>query len=160
MKIEVCVNDERRHTCVPGGKPDFVEVMDRSREACEVLSATDAELKREILTHAGNRWSLGIVYALGADGGLRHRELARRLPGISQRMLTRSLRQLERDGLISRTDHGEIPPRVEYTLTDLGRGFLVSMLPIWSWIIDNAEDFRAARERYQAPKAPWLNPTA
>lgn len=127
---------------------DFTEVIRRSRDACEALSEADEGLKREILTHAGNRWSLAVVYALGADGTLRHGALARRLHGVTQRMLTRTLRQLERDGLITRHDYEEVPPRVEYSLTDLGRGLLTGMMPLWSGVIDNAQAFRAARVRY------------
>ncbi|WP_249277489.1 helix-turn-helix domain-containing protein [Pandoraea sp. PE-S2R-1] len=108
----------------------------------------DDTLKREILSHAGNRWSLGVVHALGVAGTLRHAELARRLDGVTQRMLTRTLRQLERDGLIARQDYGEVPPRVDYRLTALGQGLLVGMLPLWRWVIDNAADFRDARQRY------------
>jgi len=65
-------------------------------------------------------------------------------------MLTRSLRQLERDGLISRFDRNEVPPRVEYCLTPTGRSFLAKMVPLWAWLIENAEDFRTARERFDA----------
>ena len=119
-----------------------------SQIACEALNDSDARLKREVLSHAGNRWSLGIVYALGVSGTLRHAELARRLGGVTQRMLTRSLRQLERDGLISRYDHREVPPRVDYSLTLLGRGLLTSMIPIWTWVIDNAASFRMARDKF------------
>ena len=63
-------------------------------------------------------------------------------------MLTRTLRQLERDGLIVRHDHGEMPPHVDYALTELGRGLLLGMVPLWTWVIDNAETFRAARNRF------------
>lgn len=127
---------------------DFNEVIAQSQAACEALSDDDDGLKRELLAHAGNRWSLGIVHALGVEGTLRHAELSRRLEGVTQRMLTRSLRQLERDGLITRRDHGEVPPRVDYSLTSLGRGLLVGMMPLWTWIIDNAATFRLARERF------------
>ncbi|WP_291777739.1 helix-turn-helix domain-containing protein [Luteibacter sp.] len=128
--------------------------MARSQAACDALSDEDDGLKREVLAHAGNRWSLGIVHELGVAGTLRHAELARRLDGVTQRMLTRSLRQLERDGLIMRHDHKEVPPRVDYTLTALGRGLLVGMLPLWTWVIDNAEEFRVARRRFDEGGAP------
>lgn len=126
----------------------FDTVIARSQAACDALSDDDGGLKREVLAHAGNRWSLGIVHALGVAGTLRHGELARRLEGVTQRMLTRSLRQLERDGLIVRHDYNEVPPRVDYTLTPLGRGLLVGMMPLWTWIIDNALAFRAARAQF------------
>jgi DNA-binding HxlR family transcriptional regulator len=63
-------------------------------------------------------------------------------------MLTRSLRQLERDGLIARRDHREVPPRVDYTLTALGRGLLAGMMPLWTWVIGNADAFRTARDDF------------
>lgn len=116
---------------------------------CEALSDEDDSLKREVLSHAGNRWSLGILYILGTQGTLRHADLRRAMPGITQRMLTRTLRQLARDGLIERFDHQQkFPhPRVDYSLTALGEGMLMNMLPLWRWIIDNAGQFRAARLR-------------
>ena len=133
--------------------PSFDELLRQSQEACDALSDDDDGLKREILSHAGNRWSLGVVHALGVGGTLRHAELARRLHGVTQRMLTRTLRQLERDGLIARHDYGEVPPHVDYRLTELGRGLLVGMVPLWRWVIDNAKDFRDARQHYDE-KAP------
>ena len=133
---------------IPSDDVDFDAAIARSQAACDALSDDDDGLKREVLAHAGNRWSLGIVHALGVAGTLRHAELARRLKGVTQRMLTRSLRQLERDGLILRHDYREVPPRVDYTLTPLGRGLLVGMMPLWTWIIDNAPAFRAARARF------------
>ncbi|VVE25971.1 HxlR family transcriptional regulator [Pandoraea capi] len=133
---------------LPPDTPSLDALLQQSHEACDALSADDDGLKREILTHAGNRWSLGVVHALGVAGTLRHAEIARRLDGVTQRMLTRTLRQLERDGLISRHDYREVPPRVEYQLTPLGRGLLAGMVPLWRWVIDNAQGFREARQQY------------
>lgn len=124
------------------------EVIRLSQATCDALSDEDDGLKREVLTHAGNRWSLGIVHTLAVAGKLRHAEIGRRLEGITQRMLTRSLRQLERDGLIARFDHAEVPPRVDYELTPLGRSFLARMVPLWTWLLENADEFRAARVRF------------
>jgi len=73
--------------------------------------------------------------------------------GVTQRMLTRSLRQLERDGLVLRRDHNEVPPRVDYELSELGRGLLARMIPLWMWVADNADGFRAARVRYDQDDA-------
>jgi len=140
---------------IPIDKVGLDEVIARSQAACDALSHEDDGLKREVLAHAGNRWSLGIVHALGVSGTLRHAELRRRLDGITQRMLTHSLRTLERDGLIVRTDHGEMPPRVDYALTALGRGLLAGMIPLWTWVIDNSASFRAARESFDARISPF-----
>ncbi|WP_445178020.1 winged helix-turn-helix transcriptional regulator [Pseudomonas sp. McL0111] len=129
---------------------DNEEIIRQSQAACDALSAEDGGLKREVLSHAGNRWSLGIVHALGVGGRLRHAELARRMSGVTQRMLTRSLRQLERDGLVLRRDYNEVPPRVDYELSELGRGLLVQMIPLWMWVAGNAEGFREARALYDS----------
>lgn len=135
---------------IPHDEMSEEEVIRQSQAVCAALSAEDDGLKREVLTHAGNRWSLGIVHTLGVAGKLRHAEIGRRLPGVTQRMLTRSLRQLERDGLIVRFDHGEMPPRVDYELTPLGRSFLARMVPMWTWLLENAEGLRTARVRFDA----------
>ncbi|WMJ68952.1 helix-turn-helix domain-containing protein [Stenotrophomonas sp. 24(2023)] len=133
---------------IPQAPPTLEELLQQSQAACDALSEDDDGLKREILTHAGNRWSLAVVHALGVHGTLRHAQIARQLDGVTQRMLTRTLRQLERDGLIARHDHDEVPPRVDYQLTALGRGLLAGMVPLWRWVIDNAAGFRDARAQF------------
>ncbi|MFZ4833524.1 winged helix-turn-helix transcriptional regulator [Rouxiella sp. Mn2063] len=127
---------------------DRKSLIASSQAACDALSADDDGLKREVLSHAGNRWSLGIVYALGVSGRLRHAEIGRRMEGVTQRMLTRTLRQLERDGLILRYDYQEKAPRVEYELSEVGFGLLEQMIPLWGWVIDNANEFRQARTAF------------
>ncbi|HGM7097112.1 TPA: winged helix-turn-helix transcriptional regulator [Stenotrophomonas maltophilia] len=117
------------------------------------MSADDDGLRREVLAHAGSRWSLGIIHALGVYGTLRHADVARRMKGITQRMLTRTLRQLERDGLIYREDFREVPPRVEYSITPLGKDLLVLMIPMWTWVVQHAEEFRQCREIYDSNHA-------
>ncbi|VVO30041.1 putative HTH-type transcriptional regulator YybR [Pseudomonas fluorescens] len=69
--------------------------------------------------------------------------------GVTQRMLTRTLRQLERDGLIVRHDHREVPPRVEYELSELGMGLLVHMIPLWTWVVENADELRGSRANHE-----------
>jgi len=120
------------------------------------MSADDDGLRREVLAHAGSRWSLGIIHALGVYGTLRHADVARRMKGITQRMLTRTLRQLERDGLIYRHDFREVPPRVEYSITPLGKDLLVLMIPMWTWVVQHAETFRHCREIYDSNHASLL----
>ena len=126
------------------------ELLRHSQSICDGMSADDDGLRREVLSHAGNRWSLGIIHALGVYGTLRHSDVARRMKGITQRMLTRTLRQLERDGLISRHDSKEVPPRVEYAITPLGKDLLILMIPMWTWVVGHAEDFRRCRQAFDA----------
>jgi len=125
-------------------------ILQFSKVLCEELSDDDDGLKREVLTYAGNRWSLAVLHILGTCGPQRYGEMRRQLSGVTQRMLTRTLRQLERDGLISRCDYQEKKPRVEYTITDQGKEMLVRMVPLWQWIISSSAQFRAARARYDA----------
>jgi DNA-binding HxlR family transcriptional regulator len=116
----------------------------RDDEACGV---------RDALDRVGDKWSLAVVNELGA-GMRRFTELRRAIPGISQRMLTATLRGLERDGLLTRTVHRVVPPRVDYELTDLGHAFLDRSWGLMSWAMDHAKDIRAARERYDGePRA-------
>ncbi|MGP3590734.1 winged helix-turn-helix transcriptional regulator [Vagococcus sp. WN89Y] len=127
---------------------DRQALLQFSKTFCEELSNDDEGLKREILAHAGNRWSLGVLHILGTSGPLRHTEIRRYLAGVTQRMLTRTLRHLERDGLISRHDYQEKLPRVVYTITEAGEEMLLKMMPLWSWIISSTEYFRKARSEY------------
>lgn len=126
------------------------ELLRHSQAICDGMSEDEDGLRREVLAHAGSRWSLGIIHALGVYGTLRHAEVARRMKGITQRMLTRTLRQLERDGLISRQDFHEVPPHVEYSITALGKDLLVLMIPMWTWVAAHAEEFRQCRQNFDS----------
>jgi DNA-binding HxlR family transcriptional regulator len=101
---------------------------------------------REVLAIVTHRWSMLAMYAIGT-GTLRHHELKAKIGGISQKMLTQTLRDLERDGLVARTDHGVMPPRVEYTLTPLGLTLLDTLGSICGWAEKHLGEVRAARER-------------
>lgn len=127
---------------------DRGEILKYSQTVCDGLKDDDDGLRREVLAHAGNRWSLGVVHTLGVYGRLRHAEIGRRMHGVTQRMLTRTLRQLQRDGLVLRHDFNEMSPRVEYELSDMGMDLLVRMVPLWTWIVGNADRFREARQNF------------
>ena len=101
----------------------------------------------EVLNRVGDKWSVLIVAFLG-DGPRRFGELRRSIEGISQRMLTLTLKGLERDGLITRTVFPTIPPRVEYRLTKLGRGLLEPIQGLAKWAGQNRLKIQAARESY------------
>jgi len=104
---------------------------------------------REVLNRVGDKWSVLVVALLG-DGKKRFSELRRTIEGISQRMLTLTLKGLERDGLITRTVFPTIPPRVEYELTRLGRSLLIPISQLGDWAGQNRERIQIARERYDA----------
>ncbi|MCX2733047.1 helix-turn-helix domain-containing protein [Saccharopolyspora sp. NFXS83] len=92
----------------------------------------DSAFIREVLDRIGDKWTVLIISTLGG-GTLRYSELQASIPGISQRMLTQTLKNLERDGLITRTAYAEVPPRVEYELTDLGRSLMDAVMAMAGW---------------------------
>lgn len=101
----------------------------------------------EVLSRVGDKWSVLVVEILGR-GPTRFNELRRLINGISQKMLTTTLRQLERDGLVTRTVYPTIPPRVEYELTDLGSDLLVPVRALGEWARNNIDRIDAARRRF------------
>ena len=103
----------------------------------------------DVLNRIGDKWSIMVVGML-ANGTLRFNELKRQINGISQRMLTLTLRNLERDGLVTRTIYPEIPPRVEYSLTELGETLKGSIATLWDWSAANHQAIVAARTAYDA----------
>ena len=100
-----------------------------------------------ILARVGDKWSVFVIMMLG-DGPKRFNELKRMINGISQRMLTLTLRGLERDGLVTRTIFPTIPPRVDYELTDLGRGLSRPVEALGKWAMEHLAQIEAARTRF------------
>jgi DNA-binding HxlR family transcriptional regulator len=105
-----------------------------------------------VLNRVGDKWSMMIVMLLG-DGPKRFMELKRAIDGISQRMLTLALRNLERDGLVNRTVTPTIPPRVDYELTELGESLREPVQGLGAWAMAHIACIRAAQERYDAVEA-------
>ncbi|MDR6641899.1 DNA-binding HxlR family transcriptional regulator [Luteibacter sp. 1214] len=126
------------------------ETLYHAEAVCQTLGEDEDGVRREVLAHAGSRWALGILHALGVNGTMRHAELRRQMTGVTQRMLTKTLRAMERDGLVVRREFGEIPPRVEYELTPLGMGLLIRMSPVWTWVVENVEAVREARRDFDS----------
>ena len=100
-----------------------------------------------VLARVGDKWSVLVIMLLG-DGPRRFNELKRMIGGISQRMLTLTLRGLERDGLVTRTVFPTIPPRVDYELTDLGRGLQQPVRELGQWAMDHQREIQDARARF------------
>ena len=112
----------------------------------EGLTQAEDRLAREVLERITTRWSLAVVRVLAdANGALRFSRVLERVEGISQKALTQTLRTLERDGLITRTLYPQVPPRVEYELTTLGRDLLVPVASLWRWMAGRLPDFAAAQ---------------
>ncbi len=109
-----------------------------TREDCQV---------RQILDRIADKWSL-LVIALLENRRLRFTELRREIDGVSQRMLTVTLRSLERDGLVKRTVHPVVPPRVEYELTSLGRTLHTTIQSLVTWTEEHQDEIAAARTAY------------
>ena len=100
-----------------------------------------------VLARVGDKWTVFVIMTL-SDGPKRFNELKRMINGISQRMLTLTLRGLERDGLVTRTIFPTIPPRVDYELTDLGRGLQQPVMALGLWAKDHQEQITAARTQF------------
>ncbi|MGJ4902997.1 winged helix-turn-helix transcriptional regulator [Bradyrhizobium sp. HKCCYLS2058] len=112
-------------------------------------SHDDCRGAASILARVGDKWSVFVIMML-QDGPKRFNELKRLVGGISQRMLTLTLRGLERDGLVTRTVFPTIPPRVDYELTDLGRGLSQPVQALGQWAIRHQEQIEQARTRFDA----------
>ena len=109
----------------------------------------DCRAVSEVLSRVGDKWTILVVSELG-NGPRRFNEIRRALGSISQRMLTLTLRGLERDGLVTRTVFPTVPPRVDYELTKLGRSLLEPVSGIGLWARQNRESIQAARQRFDA----------
>lgn len=131
------------HTGVTGSAPAIAEatVIWESPAACPSV--------REVLNRVGDKWSVLVIALLG-ERTMRFSELQRSVEGISHRMLTLTVRQLERDGLVTRTVYPTIPPRVDYTLTLLGRTLLEPVRALEQWAVIHRFDIEAARHTYDS----------
>jgi DNA-binding HxlR family transcriptional regulator len=114
-------------------------MKDPSNPVCRTIST--------LLSRIGDKWTVLVVTTLG-EGPRRFNELRREIPSVSQRMLTLTLRNLERDGLVSRTVTPSIPPRVDYALTEVGRSLLMPVNALAQWAIDNVQTIHAAQSRF------------
>lgn len=117
-----------------------------------VLCAPD-DLVRELLVRIADKWTLAVIDELAAAGPLRFTRLRERVGHVSQKMLTKTLRELERDGLVTRKVHPVVPPHVEYTLTAEGAKFGESICGLWHWAQANVQHIESSRRAYDAAGA-------
>jgi DNA-binding HxlR family transcriptional regulator len=120
-------------------QPDLPERPDPNHADCRGVAS--------VLARVGDKWSVFVIMMLG-DGPKRFNELKRMINGISQRMLTLTLRGLERDGLVTRTIYPTIPPRVDYELTDLGHGLARPVQALGMWAKEHQSQIETARSRF------------
>ena len=103
---------------------------------------------RNVLSRIGDKWSMLVLFTLENNGCQRFKELQRNIPDISQKMLTATLKTLEADGLVRREAYAEVPPRVEYSLSDKGRSLLPLINNLQAWAIENMDGIIASREHF------------
>lgn len=118
-------------------------MKDPTNPVCRTIST--------LLARIGDKWTVLVVQTLG-EGPRRFNELRREIPSVSQRMLTLTLRNLERDGLVSRTVTPTIPPRVDYELTELGRSLQKPLTALAIWALDNVDEIHEAQARFDAER--------
>src|ERR1700679_4163249 len=112
---------------------------------CDALSEAEDDLTREMVTRLADKWSLWTMAVLAEAGEpLRFARVMEQVEGVSQKSLTKTLRALERDGLITRQVFAEVPPRVEYTITALGLELLSHVEPLWNWVAGSVGKFLLA----------------
>lgn len=111
--------------------------------------SADCRAVASVLSRVGDKWSVFVIMML-IDGPRRFNEIKRMVGGISQRMLTLTLRGLEREGLVTRTVFPTIPPRVDYELTELGRGLAEPVKALGQWAFDHQPQIQGARDRFDA----------
>lgn len=122
---------------------------DKAQAICETMTEDEDALTREMVTHLADKWSLWTMAVLSAaDAPLRFSRVMEQVEGVSQKSLTKTLRQLERDGLVTREVFAEVPPRVEYAITDVGVEMLEHVEPLWSWVANTVKKFQKARAAY------------
>lgn len=106
-------------------------------------------LVREIIERVADKWTMLVLEVLEEHGVVRFTRLGELVGGVSQKMLTKTVRQMERDGLVTRTVHPVIPPRVEYELTELGRSLGEAFCGVWIWVEQHLDEIERARETFK-----------
>lgn len=129
---------------------DFAKHSEVQRQLAqsEKLDPRVEALVNEVIARVAGKWTMIILDVLAEHGELRFTQLAKRVTGISQKMLTQTLREMEREGLLIRTVHPVIPPKVEYRLTDLGLGLGAAFCGVWVWAQQNLDTIEQARAAF------------
>ena len=119
------------------------------KDFCETLTQAEDALTREMVSRISDKWSLWTMSVIAEPGQpMRFSRIMDQVEGISQKSLTKTLRGLERDGLITRKVFAEVPPRVEYTMTALGSEMLDNVAPLWLWVAKSVQRFHECRSAF------------
>lgn len=128
--------------------------MHARSDAIPPVSPAVESLVRQVIAQIADKWTMLVLEALEEHGTLRFTEVGRIVGGISQKMLTKTLREMERDGLVIRTVHPVIPPHVDYTLTELGRELSAAFCGVWVWAETYYAEVSAARKAFREREEP------
>ena len=124
--------------------------MHQRSEAIPPVSPAVESLVRQVIAQVADKWTMLVLEALEEHGTLRFTEVGRIVGGISQKMLTKTLRDMERMGLVSRTVHPVVPPHVDYALTALGSSLGAAFCGVWLWAAENRERIETARQAFES----------
>ena len=143
----------RKHEKMPVKSRFTKDQIATARAQAAHTPPDDIDPKIEALVHdlidrVADKWTMLVLEVLAEKGELRFTRLSESVEGISQKMLTQTLRQMERDGLITRTVHPVVPPRVEYKLTGLGMSLGAAFCGVWIWAAENLEHVEQARREF------------
>jgi DNA-binding HxlR family transcriptional regulator len=129
----------------------------RAYESCDSQDRTDPRVEAlvtELISRVADKWTMLILEVLTERGEMRFTRLSELLPGISYKMLTQTLRLMEREGLITRTVHPVVPPKVEYRLTELGLSLGAAFCGVWMWAEQHLEEVERARATFDQRSMP------
>jgi len=132
------------------GLPFDQQTIERAKRTAKTPPPHEVDRKiealvTELIGRVADKWTMILLELLTEHGELRFTQIHRLVPDISQKMLTQTLRQMERDGMVTRTVHAVVPPRVDYRLTDLGNSLGAAFCGVWIWAEQNLERVEAAR---------------
>lgn len=134
----------------PGRMPATTPMLQTASACPDDVDPRVELLVNEVIGRVADKWTMIILEVLAEQGELRFTRLGRLARGISQKMLTQTVRQMERDGLLTRTVHPVIPPRVEYKLTDLGLSLGAAFCGVWIWAEQNLNRIEESRRTFDA----------
>jgi DNA-binding HxlR family transcriptional regulator len=138
-----------RHMSVPVAVTTALQGEKKFQDIFQIANTSRKKIcpVRDIISRISDKWSILAIYALGGFGTLRFNEIKTKIGDISQRMLTVTLRNLERDGLITRKVYAEVPPRVEYQLTELGYSLMHQLAIFADWANEHSREIISARKK-------------